>query len=108
MTDVVRGRLLEPSAAPVTGEHAETVVRVRNLVVEQVLSGRVRPVDYLQDDDEWAIVLAGRATLAVAGERVELGAGEWVLLPAGTPHRLIRTDPGTNWLTVKLGPDERA
>ncbi len=31
---------------------------------------------------------------------VELGPGDWVLLPAGTPHRLVETEPGTKWLTV--------
>ena len=75
---------------------------MRNLVIEQVLSGAVAPVDYDQIEDEWAVVLDGAAVLDVDGERVELGAGDWVLLPARTPHRLLHTEPGTSWLTVKL------
>jgi quercetin dioxygenase-like cupin family protein len=36
---------------------------------------------------------------------VGLGAGDWLLLPAGVPHRLVHTDAGTSWLTV-TGPPE--
>ena len=103
---VERGRLLDASDAPATGERAEEMVRVRNLVIEQVLSGTVAPVDYDQDEDEFAVVLEGAAVLDVAAERVELSAGDWVLLPARTPHRLLHTEPGTSWLTVKLFRDE--
>ena len=77
-------------------------MRVRNLVIEHVLSGAVAPVDYDQIEDEWAVVLEGAAVLDVDGERVELGAGDWVVLASRTPHRLLHTEPGTSWLTVKL------
>ena len=42
--------------------------------------------------------------LEVAGASLTLGPGEWVLLPAGVPHRLVATEAGTNWLTVTGGP----
>ena len=45
-------------------------------------------------------MLGGRAELEVAGTPVALEAGDWLLLPAGTPHRLTATRPGTSWLTV--------
>jgi mannose-6-phosphate isomerase-like protein (cupin superfamily) len=100
---VLRGRLLDPSAAPADGEAVEPLVRVRNLAVEQILSGRVEtPVDYRQDQDEWFVVLAGSAVLVVEGERLELAPGDWVLLESGIPHRLEQTEPGTSWLTVHL------
>jgi glyoxylate utilization-related uncharacterized protein len=102
MTGVQRGQLLAATAAPATGEHAHEIVRTRSVRIEQVLSGSLEPVGYLQAEDEWALVLGGAATLEVEGERMELGAGEWVFLPAGTPHRLLRADPGTNWLTVRV------
>lgn len=102
--DVIRGRLRPPDEAPAHGEDADELVRVQNLVVEQILSGTVEPTDYLQDQDEWVVVLAGAASLDVAGEVHELAAGDWLLLPAGTPHRLLRTQPGTSWLAVHLHP----
>ncbi len=102
MSAAQRGRLLDSTVAPTTGEHSAEIVRVGNVVVEQILSGQVEPVDYDQDEDEWAVVLEGAAVLDVAGERVELSAGDWVLLPARTPHRLLHAEPGTNWLIVKV------
>lgn len=106
VTRPARGRLLEPWSAPRTGERVDELTRIRNLVVEQILSGELkRPVDYVQEQDELVVVLAGDAALDVAGERLELAAGDWVLLPAGTPHRLLRTAPGTSWLAVHLFPD---
>lgn len=98
------GRLAHRSAAPSTGEHTLEVVRVEGVVVNQILSGTLQgAVDYVQDHGELAVVLEGSAVVDVAGERLELAAGAWVLLPAGTPHRLVSTAPRTNWLTVHLG-----
>ena len=74
-------------------------------MVEQILSGPdVDPADYLQDSDEWITLLAGAAALEVGGERVELGPGDWVLLPAGLPHRLVEVASGSNWLAVHVHP----
>ena len=48
------------------------------------------------------MVLAGAAALEVDGEPVDLAAGDWILLPSGVPHTVLRTDPGTSWLAVHL------
>jgi len=97
-----RGRLLGDSAAPAAGERTETVVGIGAVTIEQILSGEIEPVDYDETDDEFALVLAGAAVLDVDGERVELTASDWILLPAHTPHRLLHAEPGTSWLTVKI------
>ncbi len=103
---VIRGRLLDPSVTPGSGERIEDVVSFRNVVVEQILSGQVvSPLDYLQEQDEWVVVLSGAAVLEVGGQPVALGAGEWVLLPANVPHRLVSVEPGTNWLGVHAHPE---
>ena len=78
---------------------------MRDVVVEEILSGRLaRPVDYVQEQDEWVVVLEGGAVLEVGDEHLELGAGDWVLLPAAVPHRLVETAPGTRWLAVHVPP----
>jgi cupin 2 domain-containing protein len=103
---LLRGRLEGPAAAPATGELVRRLVGVRNLVVEEILSGRLDgPVEYVQDQDEWVALLAGRARLEVEGEMLELAPGDWVFLPSGLRHTLVETGPGTSWLAVHLHRD---
>jgi cupin 2 domain-containing protein len=94
---------LAPStAAPEQGEDTVALARAAGFTVEQILSGALSaPQDYVQDHDEWVVVLAGGAVLEVDGVAHDLGVGDWWLLPAGTPHRLTRTEPGTSWLAVR-------
>lgn len=74
--------------------------------MEQILSGALgAPVDYDQDHDEWVVVLNGRATLVVGDAPLDLVAGDWVLLRAHEPHRLLETEPGTSWLALHAAPD---
>jgi cupin 2 domain-containing protein len=94
--------LARGASAPSDGEETAAVARSATFSVEQILSGRLSaPQQYEEDHDEWVVVLEGGATLEVDGVAHELGAGDWWLLPAGTPHRLGRTEPGTSWLAVR-------
>jgi quercetin dioxygenase-like cupin family protein len=43
------------------------------------------------------------ARLDVAGDEIALGAGDWVLIPAGTRHRVLSTEAGTHWIAVHAG-----
>jgi quercetin dioxygenase-like cupin family protein len=100
VSEVLRGRLDDATSAPASGERVTDLVRLGNVVIRQVVSGTITPVDYDEAEDEWAVVLGGAATLEVAGDEFELRARDWVLLPARTPHRLVRAEPGTSWITM--------
>jgi cupin 2 domain-containing protein len=101
VTSPVGGRLRRPDQAPVAGERTEELARIGGVIIEQILSGALEaPVEYDQDHDEWVVVLSGRAVLQVGADRVELSAGNWLLLPARLPHRLLETEPGTSWLAL--------
>lgn len=98
--------LLPPTEAPAAGERFEQILSHRNLLVEQILSGRVEGTEpVVQDQDEWVVVLAGAAAVDVDGESVDLAAGDWVFLPSRVPHTVVRAEPGTSWLAVHLGPE---
>jgi cupin 2 domain-containing protein len=60
-------------------------------------------VDYRQEHDGWVVLLAGRATLVVGGDDVELSAGDRLFLPARVEHRLVSTEAGSTWLAVHIG-----
>jgi cupin 2 domain-containing protein len=96
-----RGTLLDGSAAPPEGEHHAVLAEMKGAVIEQIVSSaRTPPHDYLQDHDEWVVLLAGGATVDIDGESFELREHDWLLLPARVPHRLVRTEQGTVWLAV--------
>lgn len=101
MGGVQRGRLDDPDLAPGEGERHEVLALLGAVRVEHVLSGRLAEAEhFVADTDEWVAVLAGGARLEVEGEVLELRAGEWLVIPAGVPHVLHETEPGTSWLTV--------
>lgn len=101
MAPIRRGTLLDGSAAPGEGERHAPLAKLGGTVIEQIVSSRhTPPQDYLQDHDEWVVLLAGAATVDVDGESFDLRERDWLLLPARVPHRLVRTEQGTVWLAV--------
>ncbi len=105
MTDpdhaVTRGRLSAPDTWPATGERFVPLAALGGVRVEEILSGpEVEPESYDQAHDEWVVLLEGAATLTIAHEQVALVAGDWILLPAHTPHRVEWVEPGSRWLAL--------
>ena len=95
------GRLATGSRAPASGELEEELALGTGFRVCQIVSGALpAPAEYRQDHDELALVVSGAAVLEAASETLSMKAGDWVWLPAGEPHRLMSTQPGTVWLTV--------
>jgi cupin 2 domain-containing protein len=52
------------------------------------------------------MLVEGRAVLEVAGRRVSLSPGDYLVIPAHTPHRVLETHPEPRclWLAVHLYP----
>lgn len=96
---------LRGAGAPLSGERVEGIASREGASVEHIVSGHLpHRVDYLQDHDEWVVLLEGRAVLEVGRERLSLGPRDWALLPAGVAHALVEVDPGTEWLAVHFRP----
>ena len=101
------GNLMHADAAPASEEQFDELLRRPDLHIERIVSrGHVTPPDrpFLQDRDEWVLVLRGsaRLTLEGVGDRT-LDAGEYLLIPAGVPHRVTYTADPTIWLAVHFG-----
>jgi cupin 2 domain-containing protein len=98
-----RGNLFADAESPGESERFEALLTHRNLVVERIVSSATAvPTAYVQAQDEWVALLAGEATLEVAGDPVELRAGDYLFLPAGTQHVVRRVTQGAVWLAVHL------
>jgi len=99
------GRLHDDDEMPSEGERTILLATGRGFAVEQILTGRLgAPVEYVQDHDEWVVVVDGAAVLEIEGAEHALTRGDWILLPAALPHRLVRAEPGTSWLAVRGAP----
>lgn len=97
--------LFDNAAAPAGGERFDTLLQHRNLVIERIISSpHVDPVEYVQPQDEWVLLIHGTATLEVAGEDKALKAGDHIFLPAGTSHTVKQASDGAIWLAVHLHP----
>lgn len=58
---------------------------------------------YDQKDDEWVIVIGGRATLEFSGgKRVGMKEGDYLAIPRGMKHRVAKTGAKTVWLAVHV------
>lgn len=100
------GNLFSDVQPPERGERFETLLTHRNLVVERIVSSSsTAPTEYVQEQDEWVVLLRGSAVLDVAGEGLRLGPGDYLFLPAGTSHSVRSVSDGALWLGVHLHPD---
>lgn len=99
--------LLEPIPSAPPEETFETLARGAGCRIERIVShSHASPPGFWYDQDwhEWVVVLQGRAGLRFEGEEttLNLGAGDWVNIPAHVKHRVEWTDPeqATVWLAV--------
>ena len=83
-------------------------------IVRIVSTGHATPEGewYDQNEDEWVIVLRGKARLKFADDRadLEMAPGDHVLLPAHCRHRVDWTtdEEATVWLAVHFDGEETA
>ncbi len=84
----------------------ETIINSQNLKIERIISsGQTTPEGtwYDQDQDEWVILLQGKATLLYSdNSSIELKPGDYLLIKAHEKHRVIFTsgDPPCIWLAI--------
>lgn len=97
------GNLYRDAALPAQGERFDTLLSHRGLVVERILStARIASQEYVQEQDEWVVLLQGEAVLEVAGQLLPLKAGDYLFLPARTPHTVREVSEGAMWLALHL------
>jgi cupin 2 domain-containing protein len=98
----VVGRLA--GEVPASGESFLPLATLGGVRIEHIVSSdSPDTAEQVQAWDEWVLVVSGAARLGVPGGELPLGAGDWVLIPAGTPHRVLSADRGTHWIAVHDG-----
>lgn len=88
---------------PKNGEDFTTLLEHKNIKINRIVSSAdVKPVEYVQDEDEWVLVIEGEATLLLNNEEKTLKNGDTLFIPAKTPHKVLKTKNNTLWLTVHI------
>ncbi len=88
---------------PKIGETFTTLLEHKNIKINRIVSStNIEPIEYMQDEDEWIVLIDGEATLLVKDEEKTLKKGDTLFIPAKTPHKVLKTKEGTVWLTVHI------
>ena len=88
---------------PQQGETFTTLLEQKNVKIKRIVSSNeLEDKLYVQDEDEWLVLLEGEATLLLNEEEKKLKKGDTLFIPAKTPHRVLHTQAGTLWLTVHI------
>ncbi len=86
---------------PSSGEEFTTLLENKNVkIVRIVSSDNLEVTEYCQEEDEFVILLEGRAVLEIEGKRSELKKGDTLFIPSKTRHKVLSAHKGTLWLAV--------
>lgn len=98
-----RPSLYRDDAPPDSGERFDVLQRIGPVVIERIVSSASpEPGIYVQTQDEWVVLLRGSAVVEVAGVPVTLAPGDYIFIPAQTPHVVRETSAGALWLAVHV------
>jgi cupin 2 domain-containing protein len=88
---------------PNNGEIFTTLLKHKNIKINRIVSSaNIAPIEYVQEEDEWIVLIEGDATLLLDKKEKILIKGETLFIPAKTPHTVLQTTTGTVWLTVHI------
>ena len=88
---------------PESGENFTTLFEHKNIKINRIVSSsNLESIEYIQDEDEWLVLLEGEALLLMDSEEKKLEKGDTLFIPAKTPHTVLKTENSTVWLTVHI------
>ncbi len=88
-------------AIPKNGEDFTTLFENKKIKITRIISSDIlENKQYIQDEDEFVIVLEGSAKLKIGDNVKNLQKGEFLYIPAKMPHEVLDTKNGTLWLAI--------
>ena len=96
--------LLEIKDLPkVDSEIFETILKHKNIEIKKIVSNTLKtPQTFCQKEDEFVVLLKGCAKIEINGEVKKLKAGDYLFIPANTPHTLLKTKKIAIWLAIHI------
>ena len=88
---------------PQNGETFISLLEHKNIKINRIVSSEnIEPKEYIQEEDEWLVLLEGEATVLLNNEEKILTKGDTLFIAANVPHTVLETTAGTVWLTVHI------
>jgi len=88
---------------PEDEEKFTTLLKHKNVEIKKIVSNTLKTSQtFVQDEDEFVVLLKGCAKIKINGEVKKLKAGEWLFIPGGTEHTLLKTKKTAIWLAVHI------
>jgi len=84
-------------------EFFETILKCKNIKIKKIISNTLKtPQKFSQKEDEFVVLLKGCAKIEINAEVKKLKAGDFLFIPANTPHTLLKTKKIAIWLAIYI------
>ena len=84
-------------------EKFDTILKHKNIEIKRIVSNTLKTSQtFIQDEDEWVIVLKGCAKIEMNKKIYKLKAGDYLFIPAKTTHTLLKTKKVVVWLAIHI------
>ncbi|MFV0481103.1 MAG: cupin domain-containing protein [Campylobacteraceae bacterium] len=88
---------------PKSGEIFDKLLTCKNVEIAHIISSsKFEDKTYNQEEDEFVIVLKGKALLHVNNQEIVLNVGEHIFIPKHTIHKIISCEENTHWLAIYI------
>ena len=96
--------LLEIENLPeLNSEIFKTLLKHKNIEIKKIISNTLKtPQKFIQKEDEFVGLLKGCAKIEINGEIKKLKTGDFLFIPANTPHTLLKTKKTAIWLAIHI------
>lgn len=72
-----------------------------SLKIESIRSWLKEPGEiYNQEEDEWVLLIQGKAKLKIEDQIFELSSGDYCFISKHTPHQVLSTSKNALWLGI--------
>ncbi len=87
----------------IDNEIFQTFFKHKNIEIKKIISNTLKtPQKFCQKEDEFVVLLKGCAKIEIEGEVKKLKSGDYLFIPANTPHTLLKTKKTAIWLAVHI------
>ena len=88
---------------PKNGENFTTLLNHKNIKIVRIISSDILDTNkYIQNEDEWILIIEGKATIKMNNKEYNLIKGDTLFIPSKTEHIINSVESGTIWLAIHI------